>query len=106
MRVFTLAAVAIAAMFTSPSFAQQEVRPQATVYIDYKGACGGTLVETRRREWIERTAKKKIRKLLAEGHDVRVIVRNESLTYGNFEISGLRSMGNRWPVYNRNYSCN
>ncbi|GLT00137.1 hypothetical protein GCM10007897_15210 [Sphingobium jiangsuense] len=105
MKAFALAAV-IAAMFTSPSLARsQEVRPQATVYIDYKGACGGTLVETRRRDQIERKAKKAIRKLLAEGRDVRLIVRNESLPYGSFTISGLRSMGVRFPVYNRNFSC-
>lgn len=72
------------------------------VYVDYTGACGGSLIEANRRRNIEKQANSVIRKLKKEGREYVVIVHDPSVVKGYYERYGSRKS---IPVYNRNYSC-
>lgn len=91
--------------FAIPATAQ-ESPAVTTVYLDYTGSCGGSLIETRRRERIARDADKIINQLRKEGRPVRIVVSDDSVILAHLSLTGSdggwrRQLG----VYNRRFSC-
>ncbi|SCW77780.1 hypothetical protein SAMN02927924_02830 [Sphingobium faniae] len=93
--MFSLALL-IAATSPSPAL--------TTVVLDYRGACGGSLIETRRRERIERNAHKVIREAKQAGREVRVLIRDDSVPGGLIPVS-VSARGYDAPVINRSFAC-
>ncbi|PNQ02124.1 hypothetical protein [Sphingobium sp. SA916] len=105
-RAFIAAALLAAAL--SPALAQTEADKPQVIVIDYRGTCGGTLAETRKRENIDRFIYKLVREARKAGRpDPVFVARDPSLRIGTGPVNaGTRiNLSDRGVVYDRNFGC-